>query len=175
MEGSEFDKKRIQFLSHDLEQKKLDIQLVKLESSQNHAKRSLASVDGDVEKSLSKMKRQDVDLSDFYFLRISELKQKKKYKEALLLVEKIKQSTADDEHLARADYEAIAIQCSNFKLTEACIETLDHMVFQFPESNWTGRGLQWLSKSYTALNRKEDAQKIEAILKSDFNGLKVVE
>ena len=175
MEGSEFDKKRIQFLSEALEQKKLEIQLVKLESSQNHSNRSIASVDSDVEKSLSKMKRQDVDLSDFYFLRISELKQKKKYKEALAMVEKIKKSTANDDYLARADYETIAIQCSNFKLNEVCIETLDNMVLQYPESNWTGRGLQWLSKSYSALNRREDARKIDTILKSDFSGLKVVE
>lgn len=175
MEGSEFDKKRIQFLSQALEEKKLEIQLVKLESSQSSAGRNIASVDSDVQKALSKMKHKDVDLSEFYFLRISELKQKKKYAEALEMVEKIKKTTANDDHLARADYESIALQCGNFKISEPCIDTLDNMVLQYPQSYWTGRGLQWLSKSYSALNRKEDAYKINGIIKSDFGGLKAVE
>lgn len=173
MEGSEFDKKRIQFLSQALEQKKLEIQLVRLEGSQNYANRGVASVDPDVQKSLSKMKHKDVDLSEFYFLRITELKQKKKYKEALAMVDMIKKSTANDDFLARADYESISLQCSNFKLNEVCIDTLDNMVLQYPESYWTGRGLQWLSKSYSVLNRKEEARKIDGILKSDFGDLKV--
>lgn len=173
IDGSEFDKKRIQFLSKALEEKKLEIQLVKLESSPTTANRAIASVDSEVQRSLQKMKHKDVDLSEFYFLRINELKQKKQYEEALTMVEKIKKTTANDEHLARADYETIALKCANFKLTETCIDTLDNMVVQYPGSYWTGKGLQWLSKSYTALNRKEEARKIEGILKSDFAGLKV--
>lgn len=173
MEGSEIDKKKIQFLSQALEQKKLEIQLVKLESSSELPARKIASVDGDVQKALSKIKHKDVDLSEFYFMRVAELKQKKKVKEALSFVERIKKSTANDEYLARADYETIALQCSNLKLTEVCIDTLDNMVLRYPESYWTGRGLQWLSKSYSALNRKEDSRKIDGIIKSDFGGLKV--
>lgn len=173
IEGSEFDKKRIQFLSQALEQKKLEIQLVKLESSSGFAARNIASVDSDVQKSLSKLKHKDVDLSEFYFMRVTELKQKKKIAEALSMVEKIKKSTANEDFLARADYETIALQCSNHKLAEVCIDTLDSMVLQYPESYWTGKGLQWLSKSYSLLNRKEDSRKINEILKSDFGGLKV--
>lgn len=173
MEGSEIDKKKIQFLSQALEQKKLEIQLVKLESSSELTTRKIASVDGDVQKALSKIKHKDVDLSEFYFMRVAELKQKKKFKEALSFVERIKKSTANDEYLARADYETISLQCSNLKLSEVCIETLDNMVLRYPESYWTGRGLQWLSKSYSALNRKEDSRKIDGIIKSDFGGLKV--
>lgn len=173
IEGSEIDKKRIQFLSQALEQKKLEIQLAELNSSSHSNARGIASVDSDVQKSLSKMKHKDVDLSEFYFMRMTELKQKKKFKEALVMVEKIKKSTANDEYLARADYESIALQCSNLKLSEVCIDTLDNMVLRYPESYWTGKGLQWLSKSYSLLNRKEDSRKIEGILKSDFGGLKV--
>ncbi|AZZ36874.1 hypothetical protein CIK05_08750 [Bdellovibrio sp. qaytius] len=173
MEGSEFDKKRIQFLSQSLEQKKLEIQLVQLDGSSNSKSRNIASVDEDVQKSLSKIKHKDVDLSEFYFMRVKELKQKKKIKEALVMLDKIKKSTANDEYLARADYESIALQCSNLKLSEVCIDILDNMVLQYPESNWTGRGLQWLSKSYSVLNRKEDSHKIDGIIKSDFGGLKV--
>jgi len=172
IEGSEIDKKRIQFLSQALEQKKLEIQLAGLNNSSSNA-RGIASVDSDVQKSLSKIKHKDVDLSEFYFMRVTELKQKKKFKEALVMVEKIKKSTANDEYLARADYESIALQCSNLKLSEVCIDTLDNMVLQYPESYWTGKGLQWLSKSYSLLNRKEDSRKIEGILKNDFSGLKV--
>ncbi len=173
IEGSEIDKKRIQFLSQALEQKKLEIQLAELNSSSHSNVRGIASVDSDVQKSLSKIKHKDVDLSEFYFMRVTELKQKKKFKEALVMVEKIKKSTANDEYLARADYESIALQCSNLKLSEVCIDTLDNMVLRYPESYWTGKGLQWLSKSYSLLNRKEDSRKIEGILKSDFGGLKV--
>lgn len=173
IEGSEIDKKRIQFLSQALEQKKLEIQLAELNSSSHSNTRSIASVDSDVQKSLSKIKHKDVDLSEFYFMRVTELKQKKKIKEALVMVEKIKKSTANDEYLARADYESIALQCSNLKLSEVCIDTLDNMVLRYPESYWTGKGLQWLSKSYSLLNRKEDSRKIEGILKNDFSGLKV--
>ncbi len=173
IEGSEIDKKRIQFLSQALEQKKLEIQLAELNSLSHFNARGIASVDSDVQKSLSKIKHKDVDLSEFYFMRVTELKQKKKFKEALVMVEKIKKSTANDEYLARADYESIALQCSNLKLSEVCIDTLDNMVLRYPESYWTGKGLQWLSKSYALLNRKEDSRKIEGILKSDFSGLKV--
>ena len=175
MEGSEFDKKRIQFLSQSLEQKKLQIQLAELDGTLNSNSRRIASVEGDAQKALAKLKHKDVDLSEFYFMRVTELKQKKKFKEALAMVEKIKKSTANDEYLARADYESIALQCPNLKLAEVCIDALDNMVLQYPESYWTGRGLQWLSKSYSALNRKEDSRKIDGIIKSDFGGLKAVE
>lgn len=160
-------------MSQALEQKKLEIQLAQLNSSGDSNSRGIASVDSDVQKSLSKIKHRDVDLSEFYFMRVAELKQKKKFKEALEMVEKIKKSTANDEYLARADYESIALQCANLKLSEVCIDTLDNMVLQYPESYWTGKGLQWLSKSYSLLNRKEDSRKIEGILKGDFGGLKV--
>lgn len=172
IEGSEIDKKKIQFLSKTLEEKKLEIQLVKFESSSQVGARNIASVDSDVQKSLNKIKHKDVDLSEFYFMRMNELKQKKKTKEALSFVELVKKSTANDEHLARADYESIALQCSDLKLSEICIDILDNMVLRYPESNWTGRGLKWLSKSYAALNRKEDSRKIEGIIKSDFGHLK---
>lgn len=178
IEGSEFDKKRIQFLSQSLEQKKLEMQLAQLSGqngSQLSGARGLASVEADAQKALGKLRHKDVDLSEFYFMRIADLKQKKKYKEALAMVEMIKKSTANDDHLARADYETIALQCSNLKLSDVCIDTLDNMVLQYPESRWTGRGLRWLSKSYSALNRKEDSRKIEGIIKSDFGGLKAVE
>lgn len=171
MEGSEFDKRRITFLTQALEEKKLEIQMAKY--AQPSANRAIASVAPDAEVALKKMKHKEADLSDFYFLRIAEFKQSKKYKEALEMVDKIKNSTADEEHLAHADYEYIAIKCAQFRLSEACIDTLDQMVLQYPESKWTGRGLVWLSKTYTNLNRKDDAKKIEAILKSDFSGLKV--
>lgn len=173
IEGSEFDKKRIQFLSQAFEQKKLEIQLVKLTNPSDLNARGLASVDSDVQKSLNKIKHKDVDLSDFYFMRVTELKQKKKFKEALVMVGQIKKSTANEDNLARADYETIALECANLKLSEVCIDTLDSMVLQYPESYWTGRGLQWLSESYSLLNRKEDARKIDGIIKNDFSGLKV--
>lgn len=172
VEGSEFDKKRILFLSQQLEHKKLEIQLVKLQ--QNEApSRMIASVDPEAQKSLNKLKHKDADLSEFYFLRIDELKREKKYKQALALVEKIKKTTADEEQLARADYELIAIQCPTYKLNEVCIDALDKMVLQYPQSYWTGRGLVWLSKTYSGLNRKEESFRIEQIIKNDFSGLKV--
>lgn len=171
--GQRSIKRRSSSYRKHLNKKKLEIQLVKLESSSESQARNIASVDSDVQKSLSKIKHKDVDLSEFYFMRVAELKQKKKFKEALSFVERIKKSTANDEYLARADYETIALQCSNLKLSEVCIDTLDNMVLRYPESYWTGRGLQWLSKSYSALNRKEDSRKIDGIIKSDFGGLKV--
>lgn len=175
MEGSEFDKKKIQFLSQSLEQKKLEIQLAQLDGGYPSKSRNVASVEIDAQKALAKLKHKDVDLSEFYFMRIAELKQKKKYQEALAMVEKIKKSTANEDYLARADYETIALQCPTAKLAEVCIDALDNMVLQYPDSYWTGRGLQWLSKTYSALNRKEDSRKIDGIIKSDFGGLKAVE
>jgi tetratricopeptide (TPR) repeat protein len=172
MEGSEFDKRRIVFLTQALEEKKLEIQMAGYLKPEAPT-RAIASVDPEASVALKKMKHKDSDLSDFYFLRIADLKREKKYKEALVMVEKIKNSTADEEHLAHADYEYIAIQCAQLRLSEACIDTLDQMVLQYPESKWTGHGLIWLSKTYINLNRKDDAKKIEAILKSDFAGLKV--
>lgn len=175
LEGSEFDKKQIQFLSLQLEQKKLELQLATLEQGNSHSNsyRKIASVDSEAQKALGKMKHKDVDMSEFYFLRMAEFKRQKKYKEALGVIDKIKNSTADEENLARADYESIAIQCLNYKLNENCIDTLDNMVNSYPMSQWTGKGLRWLSKLYSALNRKDEARKIDQILKTDFKNVKV--
>ena len=168
IEGSEYDKREIVILTEQLEQKKFELQMAALNAA--NPRRQIASINSAAEPRM-KFQNHDVDLADFYFMRSAELKRVKKNKEALEMLDQVHKFSGNDDNLARADYETIAINCENFKLLESCVQTLDKMVTQYPQSEWTGRGLIWLSKSYQGLSRGEEAHRIAEIIKNDFSEL----
>lgn len=161
IQGSEFDKKQLQFLSRTLEKKEFELALVKAGKHNNSKSRKLASVDE--HKVVS-------DFSDYYVTRLVDLKKKNKNVETLEVLNKIKEQSTNEEILARADYETIQVICGlSSTLDDKCLSVLDNMVNLYPRSEWTGLGLVWLAKTYEKSKRFEDAKSVKSILKSDFS------
>lgn len=156
--GSEFDKRKIEFLSKKLELKELEVQLVKTESQEKKQQtRGIASVS-----------QKEIDTSKYYFTQIKTLKKNNNPTEALRVAELIKSTSADPDTLARAEYEKMAVQCREYKMNEECIKSVDYLVSQFPDTQWTGYSLVWLAKTYKKARRQTDFKEIVSLINSDF-------
>lgn len=166
--GSDFDKKQIQFLSMKLEQSQFEKELIAEGVSAPKA-RGIASISLSTKSDFKVLKERPVEFSEFYFIRIEDLKSEGKTEAALKMISEVKDKSTSTEYLSRADYEYLSIRCDQGKIKDTCVETVDRMVSQYPYSEWTGLALVWLSKTYSRVNRVEDSQKIVSILKKDFS------
>lgn len=141
----------------DQKNKELTAKLEHLENQEHtHAeKRTVASVGS------------SVDLSNFYFVQADESLAKKEPQKALEFLDKIKEAAPDAETLAKAQYKQIKILCDK-KLEAECIQEIDTIVSQFPETKWAGESLLLLSRLYYDLNKHNEARQILEIVKKDF-------
>ncbi len=156
--GSEFDKRKIEFLSRKLELKDLEVQLVKIQSFDGRQQtRGLASVPS-----------VDIDTSKYYFTQIKTLKKNNNPIEALRIAELIKSTSSDSNTLARAEYEKMALQCRDYKVNVECMKSVDYLISQFPDTEWTGYSLVWLAKTYKKARRQTDFKEIVGLIKTDF-------
>lgn len=168
IKGSDFDKKQINFLSAKLEHVQFEKELIAEGVSEKNA-RQIASISLSSKVGVKPLQERPVEFSEFYFIRIQDLKQQAKYEAALKMIEEIKDKSTSVEYLSRADYEFLTIKCEQSKIKDVCIERIDQMVSQYPYSEWTGLALVWLSDTYAKVNRMEDSRKIVNILKKDFS------
>jgi len=166
--GSEFDKKQIQFLSLKLEQSQFEKELIAEGVSASNA-RGIASISLSSRSEQLVLKERPTEFSEFYFIRIRDLKDEGKFDSALKMISEVREKSTSAEYLSRADYEFLSLKCQQGKIKDICIETVDKMVSQYPYSEWTGLALIWLSEAYSKVNRVEDSQKIVTILKNDFS------
>lgn len=165
--GSDFDKKQIQFLNAKLEQVQFEKELVAEGVSEKNA-RNIASISLSTKADFKQLKERPVEFSEFYFIRIQDLKNQGKSEAALKMIAEVKEKSTSVDYLSRADYEFLSIKCSQSKINDICVERIDQMVSQYPYSEWTGLALVWLSDVYAKVNRIEDSRKIIDILKKDF-------
>ena len=156
--GSEFDKRKIEFLSKKLELKELEVQYVKAQTvGESQQTRGIASVP-----------QTDIETSKYYFTQIKTLKKNKNPTEALRIAELIKNTSSDANTLARAEYEKMSLQCRDYKMNSECIQSVDYLISQFPDTEWTGYSLVWLAKTYKKARRQSDFKEIVSLLKNDF-------
>lgn len=161
LEGAKLDQKEISQLKHKNAQ--LELQLSYLEKTRN---REIAST-GSIATTNDKLKSH-VDLSLYYLTQLENFKKQNKTEEALKLIDKIKDQSIDSEILARAHFEKINLVCKE-DLDMNCINEIDTIVSQFPESNWAAKGLVKLSQLYYIQNRPNEAKSLLEIIKKDFN------
>jgi len=173
IKGSDFDKKHIHFLNAKLEQVKFEKELVAQGITEGNA-RSIASISMSSNLQYKPLKERPVEFSEFYFIRIQDLKNQEKYDAALKMIAEVKEKSTSIEYLSRADYEFLSIKCNQSKINDICIERVDQMVSQYPYSEWTGLALLWLSDVYAKVNRIEDSRKLVNILKKDFSDSKKI-
>lgn len=130
------------------------------QKSSHKGDRGIASIGSNTESS-------QVDLSNFYFVQSNEALAKKDTKKALEFLDKITNSAYDADTLAKAQYKRIQILC-NKKLESDCIQEIDNIISQFPETRWAGESLLLLSRFYHDLNKHQEAKQILEIVKKDF-------
>ena len=145
-------------MSRKLELKDLEVQLVKIQSFDGRQQtRGLASVPS-----------VDIDTSKYYFTQIKTLKKNNNPIEALRIAELIKSTSSDSNTLARAEYEKMALQCRDYKVNVECMKSVDYLISQFPDTEWTGYSLVWLAKTYKKARRQTDFKEIVGLIKTDF-------
>lgn len=167
----------IQFLTIERGSKvdKLEIELLKKKNKELEAelqtafqsKRKTASIgpnESNVNYSGTEIK---ADLSSFYFLQFENYKKNAQKKQALDVLQKIKDNVVDPDKVAQAFYEKIDMTCSE-KLETECLQEIDALLTQFPDSKWSAKGLLLLSHFYFKQNRQEEARSLIRIIKNDF-------
>ena len=87
------------------------------------------------------------------------------------ITEKIIKNSVDSDLLAEAYFERASLSCqssSNTFKDETCLEDVEMIVSQFPESKWAKESLILLSSVYTKLRRFKEAESVTKIVKSEF-------
>jgi outer membrane protein assembly factor BamD (BamD/ComL family) len=74
----------------------------------------------------------------------------------------------DSEHQARDFYSQARQNCYQLGREAECLNNIETVVSQFPESRWAGESLVILGDFYHRTNRAEQAREIVRILKKDF-------
>ena len=85
-------------------------------------------------------------------------------------LDKITQDSIRPEFVARAYYEKINIRCGQ-QLNKFCLDDIDTLVSQFPDSVWTGKALLTMSYYYQKNNRVTEAQALLNIVKTEFKSM----
>ncbi len=127
----------------------------------NHLDRQIASVQN----------LKQIDLTQFYFSQIEGFKKNKDKVELLKMIHKIQDNGVDKETAARAEFEKLTFLCDQ-KMSLDCTTSVEAMVVQFPESNWTAKTLLFLSHKYFENNKIDEAKALLKIIKNDFKTYK---
>jgi len=156
--GSDFDKRAIAALSK--QNKMLQAQV---DSFQQPVSRSLASV-----SSNPQISSKNIDMGEFYFSQYEYYSTKENLKEALNSLEKVKEKSLDPVLVPKSVYSKIKLKC-NKQLLPECVDEIDFLVQQYPESEWTGASMQWLAQNYQKMNRAKEAQTLRSIVDKEFS------
>ncbi len=156
--GSDFDKRTIAALSK--QNKMLQAQV---DSFQQPASRSLASIQPALQ-----MSSKNIDMGEFYFSQYEYYSNQENLKEALNSLEKVKEKSLDPVLVPKSVYSKIKLKC-NKQLLPECVDEIDFLVQQYPESEWTGASMQWLAQNYQKMNRAKEAQTLRSIVDKEFS------
>lgn len=156
--GSDFDKRTIAALSK--QNKMLQAQV---ESFQQPVSRSLASVNPN-----SALAAKNIDMGEFYFSQFEYYSTKDNLKEALSSLDKVKEKSLDPVLVPKSVFSKIKLKC-NKQLLPECVDEIDFLVQQYPESEWTGASMQWLAQNYQKMNRQKEAQILRSIVDKEFS------
>ncbi len=158
LSGISFEKQKVQILENQVVQLKLKNEALVLQAANFSNRRDIASVQGGKQISFDQIYR-------------AQLQQAKKVPTALGLsavINKIINNSADPELLAEAYFEKTVIACQgNFK-EQSCLQDIETIVSQFPESIWAAESLVLLSGIYLKLKRFQEAESVMNLVKVEF-------
>ena len=86
------------------------------------------------------------------------------------ITNKIISNSLNPDLLAEAYFEKANLSCQNSSSLneQSCLEDIEIVVAQFPESKWAKESLLLLSTVYTKLRRFKEAESVMKIVKSEF-------
>lgn len=158
-EGSETQKAKIGLLESQTKSLKSEIDHLKEAKT-----RRVASLPAGAQAQLSDLK---FDLSDLYFTQLEKYKKSKNKEAALEMIQKVQGSTQNKDSHARAEFEKINLICT-VRLEADCMKALDHIMTQYPSSNWTAKSLLLLSHFYYQQNRVTESKSLLKTIQNEF-------
>lgn len=149
----------------------LENQVVQLKLK-NEALTLQAGGGGLVGRQIASLKNgKQISFDELYARQLQDAKLNKKTEVIKQISEKIIKNSADSDLLAEAYFERAYFSCqssSNSFKDENCLEDVETIVSQFPESKWAKESLILLSSVYTKLRRFKEAESVTKIVKSEF-------
>ena len=161
-DGSGLQKKHIEIL-----EAKNNALVAQIEAASLSQSRNIASIDSTVKFGQIKKNDKELDMTSYYFSQIEQFKKENNRKAILEAITKIQSTSSNPEHVAKAEYEKISLIC-NQKLELDCMNEIDMIVSQFPDSNWTAKSLLLLSHYYYTQNRVNEAKSLINIIRTEF-------
>lgn len=117
----------------------------------------------------------EISLDSLYKEQLKVAVNEKNKKNILEISQKIIANSADSDFLAQAYFRRADVECESINTKEAnCLNDIETLVSQFPESNWAGEGLLLLSHVYLKQKKYKEAQSILKIVKSEFSNQSVL-
>ena len=159
-QGSYFDKKMISALTK--KNQELQAQMESQDSLSGQGSRNVASVVGGV------LAQKTIDMGSFYYSQYEYYLSKKDNHEALESLNKIKEKSLDPVLVPKSVYSKIQLKCQK-QLSPDCVDEVDFLVQQFPDSEWTGLSMSWLAQYYVKMNRPKEAQALKLIIDKEFS------
>jgi hypothetical protein len=153
--GSPFEQKRIGLLKRENEGLR-----VQLASVEEQAQRGVASIRGAQGK-------KNIDLGQFYLSQYESSLAAKDARTALQHLQKIRDVSIDENVVPLSVYKKIVLKCERV-LEKSCLDDVEFLVEQFPESEWTGKSMLWLSDYYTRVKKAKEAQVLREIVAREF-------
>lgn len=156
--GSDINQK----YSKNLEKKVKRLELALKNKAQGHVSEG--------QRGLASISQKEISLNEIYIENLKNLKNSRNVTEDQLrsLSQKILQSSPKSETLAESYYLIADLNCNKLKKEDECLEQIETLVSQFPESSWTGRGLFLLGQLYLKMNRSAEASAVMTVIKNEF-------
>lgn len=138
--------------------KELNLVITSLEEKSNTSKRGIASVS-----------TKAISLDGFYKEQIRSARSAKDARKVSEFAQKIIAGSVDPELLAEAYFGKAEISCATYLVKEnSCLDDIEILISQFPDTVWAGEGLIVLSSVYSKQKRYKEAGSLIAIVKNEF-------
>ena len=162
LSGISFEQQKVSALESQVLQLKLKNEALILQAGNS----------GSVGRQIASLKNgKQISFDELYLGQLKDAKLNQKTETMKQISEKIIKNSVDPELLAEAYFERASISCqsssNNFK-DETCLEDVETIVSQFPESKWAKESLILLSSVYTKLRRFKEAESVTKIVESEF-------
>ncbi len=159
LSGVDFEQQKVQALQNQVLQLKLKNEALILQASTTSSfQRQIASVKSN----------KYISLDGLYRDQLHQAKTEKKMALIKEITQKIIGNSVDADLLAEAYFEKAYLSCRvNFK-DNVCLDDVEIIVSQFPETKWARESLTLLSDVYSKLKRFKEADSVMKIVKSEF-------
>ena len=126
---------------------------------------------GSVGRQVASLKNgKQISFDDLYLNQLKDAKLNRKTESMKRITHKIISNSLNPDLLAEAYFEKANLSCQNSSSLneQSCLEDIEIVVAQFPESKWAKESLLLLSTVYTKLRRFKEAESVMKIVKSEF-------